>query len=74
MPRPPESQSEQTVVAKVNFETSRTQSLFAPWEGATVGLMGLLTRQWTPSILPPAEQSYLGGARFTVVTSRPGAW
>ncbi|HEX4173563.1 MAG TPA: ShlB/FhaC/HecB family hemolysin secretion/activation protein [Acetobacteraceae bacterium] len=56
---------EQTGFFKVTFEASRTQTLFAPWEGATVGLMELLTGQWSPSILPPAEQFYLGGARFT---------
>jgi hemolysin activation/secretion protein len=56
---------EQTGFFKINFETSRTQTLFAPWEGATVGFMGLLTGQWSPSILPPAEQFYLGGSRFT---------
>jgi hemolysin activation/secretion protein len=60
-PRP----GEQTGFTKINFETSRTQTLFAPWESATVGLMGLLTGQWSPNILPPAEQFYLGGARFT---------
>ena len=27
--------------------------------------MGLLTGQWSDDILPPAEQFYLGGARFT---------
>ena len=27
--------------------------------------MGLLTGQWSNNILPPAEQFYLGGARFT---------
>jgi len=27
--------------------------------------MGLLTGQWSGNILPPAEQFYLGGARFT---------
>ncbi|HEY2621068.1 MAG TPA: ShlB/FhaC/HecB family hemolysin secretion/activation protein [Acetobacteraceae bacterium] len=58
-------QGEQTGFTKINFETSRTQTLFAPWEGATVGLMGLLTGQWSPNVLPPAEQFYLGGARFT---------
>ncbi len=56
---------EQTGFTKFNFETSRTQTLFAPWEGASVGLMGLLTGQWSDNILPPAEQFYLGGARFT---------
>jgi hemolysin activation/secretion protein len=56
---------EQTGFFKINFEASRTQTLFTPWEGASVGLMGLLTGQWSNNILPPAEQFYLGGARFT---------
>ena len=56
---------EQTGFTKYNFETSRTQTLFSPWGGASVGLMGLLTGQWSDNILPPAEQFYLGGARFT---------
>ena len=60
-PRP----GEQTGFTKFNFEASRTQTLFAPWEGASVGLMGLLTGQWSDNILPPAEQFYLGGSRFT---------
>jgi len=58
-------QNEQTGFTKINFETSRTQTLFSPWEGASLALMGLLTGQWSPNILPPAEQFYLGGARFT---------
>ena len=56
---------EQAGFTKINFEASRTQTLFAPWAGATVALMGLATGQWTPNVLPPAEQFYLGGARFT---------
>ena len=36
-----------------------------PWDGASVALMGLLTGQWSDDILPPAEQFYLGGSRFT---------
>jgi hemolysin activation/secretion protein len=58
-------QNEQNGFTKVNFEASRTQTLFAPWEGASVALMGLLAGQWSDAILPPAEQFYLGGARFT---------
>jgi hemolysin activation/secretion protein len=58
-------QGEQTGFSKINFETSRTQTLFAPWEGATVGLMELLAGQSSPNILPPAEQFHLGGARLT---------
>jgi hemolysin activation/secretion protein len=58
-------QGEQHNFTAIKFETSRTQTLFVPWEGASVALMGLLTGQWTQSILPPAEQFYLGGSRFT---------
>ena len=32
---------EQTGFFKFNFEASRTQTLFTPWEGASLGLMGL---------------------------------
>ena len=35
---------EQTGFIKIDFEASRTQTLFTPWEGASVGLMGLLHR------------------------------
>jgi hemolysin activation/secretion protein len=56
---------EQAGFTKINFETSRTQTLFSPWQGASVALMGLATGQWTPDVLPPAEQFYLGGSRFT---------
>jgi hemolysin activation/secretion protein len=58
-------QGEQHNFTAIRFETSRTQTLFEPWDGATVALMGLITGQWTPDILPPAEQFYLGGSRFT---------
>ena len=58
-------QGEQTGFSKINFETSRTQTLFHPWDGGSVALMGLLTGQWSDNILPPAEQFYLGGSRFT---------
>jgi hemolysin activation/secretion protein len=60
-PRP----DEKTNFTKIDFELSRTQTLFTPWRGASVALMGLLTGQWTNDILPPAEQFYLGGSRFT---------
>ena len=49
----------------MKFEASRTQTVFVPWDGASVALMGLVTGQWSPDILPPAEQFYLGGLRFT---------
>jgi hemolysin activation/secretion protein len=58
-------QGERSDFTKFNFELSRTQTLFYPWQGASVALMGLVTGQWSNDILPPAEQFYLGGARFT---------
>ena len=58
-------QGEQHNFTVIRFEVSRTQTLFVPWEGASVALMSLVTGQWTPSVLPPAEQFYLGGSRFT---------
>ena len=36
-----------------------------PWDGASVGLMGLFTGQWSGDILPPSEQFYLGGSQYT---------
>jgi hemolysin activation/secretion protein len=56
---------EQTNLLKFNFQLSRTQTLWYPWQGASLALMGLLTGQWSNSILPPSEQFYLGGAQFT---------
>lgn len=57
--------NEKTDFTKLDFEFSRTQTLFTPWQGGSVALMGLLTGQWSGDILPPAEQFYLGGSRFT---------
>jgi hemolysin activation/secretion protein len=56
---------ERTDFTKLDFEASRTQTLFQPWQNASVALKGLLTGQWSDEILPPAEQFYLGGADFT---------
>lgn len=56
---------ERTDFFKANFQTTRTQTLFTPWNGASVALMGLLAGQWTNDILPPSEQFYLGGSQFT---------
>lgn len=49
---------------KITFEASRTQSLFSPWTGANLALMGLVAVQWSNDILPQAEKFYLGGARL----------
>jgi hemolysin activation/secretion protein len=58
-------QNEQHNFTAIKFEASRTQTLFHPWQGASVDLMTFATGQYTPSVLPPAEEFYLGGARFT---------
>jgi hemolysin activation/secretion protein len=58
-------QGEQHNFTAIRFETSRTQTLFEPWDGASIALMGLATGQWSDNILPPSEQFYLGGSRFT---------
>lgn len=58
-------ENEVTNFTKVSWQASRTQTLFTPWQGASVALMGLTAGQWTDQILPPAEQFYLGGGEFT---------
>lgn len=50
---------------KASFEASRTQTLFQPWDGASVALYGLVAGQITGDVLPPAEKFFLGGSRFT---------
>jgi hemolysin activation/secretion protein len=57
--------NEQGDFGKIDFEASRTQTLFVPWSSANVAILALLTGQWSANILPPSEQFYLGGARFT---------
>lgn len=49
---------------KINVELSRTQSLFQPWDGATVALQATVAGQFSPDILPSAEKFFLGGARI----------
>lgn len=56
---------EQTNFFKFDAEVSRTQTLVTPWQNASVALMGLLTGQVSPDVLPPAEKFYLGGLRLT---------
>ncbi len=55
---------EQTNFFKASAQLSRTQTVFAPWDQATVAVMGLLAGQYSPNVLPPAEQFYLGGLEF----------
>jgi len=49
---------------KISVEISREQTLFTPWEDATVSLYGLLAGQASASVLPPSEKFFLGGLRF----------
>ncbi len=61
---PPGRTGEVVDFTKVSFEASRNQTLFSPWNGATVALQGLLAGQYSGDVLPPAEKFYLGGARY----------
>ena len=55
---------EKTDFFKANAEISRTQTLFHPYEGASVALFGLVAGQVSDSVLPAAEKFYLGGLRY----------
>ncbi|MBU6498944.1 MAG: BamA/TamA family outer membrane protein [Rhodospirillales bacterium] len=57
-------QGERINFFKADLDLSRTQTLFAPWRGASVALMGVLSGQITPDLLPPSEQYFLGGNRL----------
>ncbi|MCW3473887.1 ShlB/FhaC/HecB family hemolysin secretion/activation protein [Limobrevibacterium gyesilva] len=50
---------------KASFDITRTQNLFQPWNGAGLALMGILSGQVSPNVLPPAEKFFLGGSRIT---------
>ena len=50
---------------KIIAELSRTQTLFAPWENATVGLFFSIGGQRSRDVIPSAEKYYLGGLRIT---------
>ncbi len=50
---------------KVNVDISRTQTLFQPTDSSSVALMGIVSGQLSPNLLPPAEKFYLGGNRIT---------
>lgn len=49
---------------KVAGEITRTQTLFSPWNDATVAVQGSATAQYSGDVLPPAEKLYLGGLRW----------
>ena len=50
---------------KLNGSISRVQTLFSPWSTADVALRTEVGGQYTPAVLPSAEEFYLGGTRFT---------
>ncbi|HET9147297.1 MAG TPA: ShlB/FhaC/HecB family hemolysin secretion/activation protein [Acetobacteraceae bacterium] len=50
---------------KLDAALARTQTLFSPWNGASIAVRGEAGGQFTTDILPPSEEFYLGGSRFT---------
>lgn len=50
---------------KIDGSIERTQTLFSPFENATVALLTEAGGQYTTDILPSEEEFYLGGSRFT---------
>ncbi len=56
---------EVTTFWKINGSASRTQTLFSPFEDATVALRLEAGGQYASDVLPSEEEFYLGGSRFT---------
>ena len=50
---------------KLNGSISRIQTLFSPFENATVALRTEAGGQYASEVLPSEEEFYLGGSRFT---------
>jgi hemolysin activation/secretion protein len=48
----------------IAFDLTRTQTLFSPWDGATLALQGTLAGQWSNDVLPLSEKFFLGGGRL----------
>jgi hemolysin activation/secretion protein len=61
---PPPRLGEKVDFTKVSGQFSRTQTLFSPYEEATVALREAVGWQATGDILPPVEKYYLGGPHF----------
>ena len=57
----PSRQNERTDFTKVAVELTRTQTLFVPWDAASVALKARVLGQGTRNVLPPAEEFFLGG-------------
>ncbi len=56
---------EQTNFTKFDFQASRTQTLFSPWQNATVAFEQLVAGQISGDVLPLSEEFYLGGSQYT---------
>jgi hemolysin activation/secretion protein len=50
---------------KISAELSRNQTLFSPWQDASVSVLLLAAGQFSNDIVPSAEKFYLGGQRYT---------
>jgi hemolysin activation/secretion protein len=61
---PPPRIGEKVDFTKASGTLSRTQTLFEPYEGASVALQEAVGWQATGDILPPVEKFYLGGPHF----------
>ncbi len=60
----PGRQNERVDFTKVTAELSRTQTLFVPWEAASVALRGRVVGQGSGDVIPPAEKYFLGGSEI----------
>ncbi len=56
--------NERADFTKVTAELSRTQTLFSPWQDASVALRGRVLGQIASGVLPPAEKFFLGGSEI----------
>jgi hemolysin activation/secretion protein len=62
---PPSRPGERLDFTKLDMQLSRTQTLFQPWQGASVALEALLAGQITNKVLPSVETFFFGGSQFT---------
>ncbi len=62
---PPSRPGERLDFTKLDMQLTRTQTLFEPWNNASVALQGFVTGQITNKPLPAVEKFFLGGSQFT---------
>lgn len=56
--------NERVDFTKASLDVERHQSLFSPYPGSEVSILGAVAGQFTNNILPPEEKAYLGGPVF----------